>query len=90
MRADIGGPPDQIARGASFDAVSAFDVLFHIVDDAAYGRAFQNIASLLKPGGWFLWSDNFLKANPRSGSPIRPAGLWPRVSDWWRQRASRW
>lgn len=36
------------------------DVLFHIVDDAAYARAFHNIAALLAPGGWFLWSDNFL------------------------------
>ena len=41
-------------------AVSAMDVLFHIVDDAAYRRAFVNIASALAPGGWFLWSDNFL------------------------------
>jgi SAM-dependent methyltransferase len=62
VRADIGGPLDNVPlRAASFDAVSAFDVLFHIVDDAAYGRAFQNIAALLKPGGWFLWSDNFLR-----------------------------
>ncbi len=62
VRADIGGPLDSVPlRAASFDAVSAFDVLFHIVDDAAYGRAFRNIAALLKPGGWFLWSDNFLR-----------------------------
>lgn len=44
-----------------FDAVSAMDVLFHIVDDAEYAQAFRNIASLLKPGGWFIWSDNFLR-----------------------------
>jgi hypothetical protein len=31
------------------------------VDDAAYARALGNIAALLKPGGWFLWSDNFLR-----------------------------
>jgi hypothetical protein len=31
------------------------------VDDAQYARAFSNIAALLKPGGWFLWSDNFLR-----------------------------
>jgi SAM-dependent methyltransferase len=45
----------------SFDTVSAFDVLFHIVDDVEYARAFGNIARLVKPGGWFLWSDNFLR-----------------------------
>ena len=43
-----------------FNAASAMDVLFHIVDDAAYRRAFGNIAALLSPGGWFIWSDNFL------------------------------
>ena len=41
-------------------AVSAMDVLFHIVDDDSYRRAFVNIADSLSPGGWFLWSDNFL------------------------------
>lgn len=62
VRADIGQPLDPAALAAgSFDAVSAFDVLFHIVDDGQYARAFTNIASLLKPGGWFFWSDNFLR-----------------------------
>jgi SAM-dependent methyltransferase len=62
VRADIGQPLEQIPLvHAGFDAVSAFDVLFHIVDDSQYARAFENIATLLKPGGWFLWSDNFLR-----------------------------
>ena len=62
VQADIGGPLAEVPLApGSFDAVSAFDVLFHIVDDAAYARAFQNIAALLRPEGWFLWSDNFLR-----------------------------
>jgi SAM-dependent methyltransferase len=61
VRADIGRELGGVPAPSSFDAVSAFDVLFHIVDDAEYARAFVNIASLLKPGGWFLWSDNFLR-----------------------------
>jgi SAM-dependent methyltransferase len=62
VQADIGGPLAEVPLApGSFDAVSAFDVLFHIVDDAAYARAFQNIAALLRPGAWFLWSDNFLR-----------------------------
>jgi SAM-dependent methyltransferase len=67
VQADIGAPlggrplGERLLPPGSFDAVSAFDVLFHIVDDAAYARAFQNIAALLRPGGWFLWSDNFLR-----------------------------
>jgi len=62
VRADIGRSLDGVPLApGSFDAVSAFDVLFHIVDDAEYARAFTNIAAMLQPGGWFLWSDNFLR-----------------------------
>jgi len=61
LQGDIGAAQAIPLAPATFDAVSAMDVLFHIVDDAAYARAFTNIATLLKPGGWFLWSDNFLR-----------------------------
>jgi SAM-dependent methyltransferase len=61
IRADIGAVGGVPLESASFDAASAMDVLFHIVDDAAYARAFVNLASVLKPGGWLLWSDNFLR-----------------------------
>ncbi len=61
LRADIGGVLEGIPlRPGSFHAVSAFDVLFHIMDDASYARAFVNIAALLRRGGWLLWSDNFV------------------------------
>jgi SAM-dependent methyltransferase len=62
-RLDIGQPltADLGAGRREFDAASAMDVLFHIVDDAEYGQAFRNIASLLRPGGWLIWSDNFLR-----------------------------
>jgi SAM-dependent methyltransferase len=43
------------------DCISCMDVLFHIVDDARYEKAILNISSLLKPGGYFFFSDNFLK-----------------------------
>ncbi|HJU37625.1 MAG TPA: class I SAM-dependent methyltransferase [Gaiellaceae bacterium] len=46
--------------GRQYDLVSAFDVLFHIVDDARFLRAIQNLADLTRPGGHFLLSDNFL------------------------------
>lgn len=48
--------------GERFDVVSAFDVLFHIVDDERYAIAIANVASVLDPGGWFVFSDNFLRA----------------------------
>jgi SAM-dependent methyltransferase len=61
VRADIGATRGVPLEPASFDAASAMDVLFHIVDDVGYARAFVNLASVLKPGGWLLWSDNFLR-----------------------------
>jgi SAM-dependent methyltransferase len=61
VRADIGATRGVPLEPASFEAASAMDVLFHIVDDTAYAQAFVNLASVLKPGGWLLWSDNFLR-----------------------------
>jgi SAM-dependent methyltransferase len=61
VRADIGSAGGIPLESGAFDAASAMDVLFHIVDDAAYARAFVNLAAVLKPGGWLLWSDNFLR-----------------------------
>jgi SAM-dependent methyltransferase len=61
VRADIGSAAGIPLESGAFDAASAMDVLFHIVDDDAYARAFVNLAAALKPGGWLLWSDNFLR-----------------------------
>jgi 2-polyprenyl-3-methyl-5-hydroxy-6-metoxy-1,4-benzoquinol methylase len=45
---------------ASFDVISAMDVLFHVVDNSRFAIAIQNIAELLSPGGVFIWSDLFV------------------------------
>ncbi len=45
--------------GQTFYIVSAFDVLYHIVDDFGYQKAIENIATLLTPGGYLLFSDHF-------------------------------
>jgi SAM-dependent methyltransferase len=58
-QADIGGDLD-VLRGRTFDAVSCFDVLFHIVDDDRFERAIENIGSVLKPDGMFVFSDGFV------------------------------
>jgi SAM-dependent methyltransferase len=58
VQLDIGD--DNIPLHDRFDAISAMDVLFHIVDDERYNRAIQNVASLLNPGGLFVFTDNFL------------------------------
>ena len=50
--------PDRPAGLGPFDVVTAFDVLFHIVDDAAYERAIRNCFALCKPGGTFIFSES--------------------------------
>ena len=60
LRLDVGGDPGALPA-RTFDVVSAFDVLFHIVDDARYARAFENLATLVKPGGLLVFSENFLR-----------------------------
>lgn len=62
VQANIGEPlvAPLSAEVGRYQVISAFDVLFHIVDDQQYARALGNIASLLEPGGTFLWSDNFI------------------------------
>lgn len=56
---DMGNEETEVP-GGPFDAVSCFDVLYHIVDDVRYAAALRKICELLKPGGVFIWSDNFV------------------------------
>jgi SAM-dependent methyltransferase len=59
-RLDIGGILPGNFQGRSYDVISAFDVLFHIVDDHCYQRAFENIFHMLRPQGLFVFSENFV------------------------------
>lgn len=63
---DIGAEDVPLDR-ESFDIVSAFEVLFHIVDDERYARALLNISRVLRPGGFFVFTDNFLRHAPHVG-----------------------
>jgi len=60
MQLDIGRPlaPELACR--QFDVVSAYDMLFHIVDDSLYKRALMNFSKLVKPGGTLVFSDNLM------------------------------
>lgn len=51
----------------SFDVVSAMDVLFHITDDDRYRAAIANIGRLVRPGGSFVLSENFLHRPEQRG-----------------------
>jgi SAM-dependent methyltransferase len=57
---DIADPLPSWLSGRQFDVVSAFAVLFHILEDDRYAAAIQNIAHLVRPGGLFVLSENFL------------------------------
>ena len=62
VRADISSPEiTQTVKPAQF--VSAFDVLFHIVDNDRFHAALDNIATLTEPGGYFVLSDLFQHAS---------------------------
>ncbi len=60
FRRDDIAEPSQETRSRRYDLVSAFDVLFHIVDDGRFVRAIGNIGELVRPGGHLLLTDNFL------------------------------
>ena len=43
----------------TYDLVSCFDVLFHIVDDAAWEQAMTNLTDAVAPGGYFVFTEHF-------------------------------
>jgi SAM-dependent methyltransferase len=65
-RFDIGGDPELLPTG-SYDAVSAMDMLYHIVEPAAYVRAIANLASLLAPGGHLVMTENLVRGDAVAG-----------------------
>jgi SAM-dependent methyltransferase len=69
-RFDVSGAVGELPQ-RQFDLVSAFDVLFHLLDDAAYGRAVANLARLTKPGGLLVISENFRLAGPRRFASVQ-------------------
>lgn len=51
-----------------YDVASCFDVLYHIIDDERYEIAIKNIYGMLRPGGFFILSDNFVHRTTIRGS----------------------
>lgn len=63
VQGDLASSTD-LAGFGQYDIVTAIDVLYHIVDDEAWGRAVHNLLGLVGPGGSFIASDKF----PREGA----------------------
>lgn len=55
-------PPKNLGQ---YDIISAFDILYHILDDKKYDRAINNIYKLLKPDGVFIFSENLTEKTER-------------------------
>jgi SAM-dependent methyltransferase len=68
VRFAIGGHVPAELCGRRFGAISAMDVLFHVLDDDAYCRAFATLFALLEPGGVLVFTENFLHDEAR-GAP---------------------
>jgi 2-polyprenyl-3-methyl-5-hydroxy-6-metoxy-1,4-benzoquinol methylase len=66
IQSDIGeqAQPDEVKAG--YNIVSAFDVLFHIVDEQRYEQALKNIFNALTSRGWLLCSENLAQREARS------------------------
>jgi SAM-dependent methyltransferase len=59
VRYDVGSD-DNPFHTERFQAISMIDVLYHIVEDGRFRRAFLNVFDLLEPGGVLMFSENFL------------------------------
>lgn len=68
--ADISEP--ELPFGGSFDIISAMGVLYHIVDEARFQQALNNLSNLLNPGGFLIISDAFQ-------APLLPAARHARL-----------
>jgi len=64
----------------SFDLVNAFDVLYHIVDDARWERALGHLGAAVAPGGLLLVTDTFaLGAGLAAHNRMRPLARYAAV-----------
>lgn len=62
MQQDIADPDAPLKFHEPFDVISAIDVLYHIISDREYGQAIRNIAAMLKPNAYFVFSENLIRA----------------------------
>jgi len=65
---DISEELHQEIADKKYSIISAFDVLFHIVDDEKYKKAISNIYDLLDENGYFILSDNFVHKETQRSS----------------------
>lgn len=74
--ADLAADPAATAGLPLYDLVTAIDVLYHLVDDAALAIVLDRLLALVKPRGAFVFSDALVDTAP--GAHVRFRGL-----AWW-------
>jgi SAM-dependent methyltransferase len=60
-----------VRERAPYDAITAIDVLYHVIDDEKWVSALQNLAVLLRPGGVLVVSDVFVDATQQRAPHVR-------------------
>ncbi len=70
----------EAAPAGDFDLVNAFDVLYHIVDDARWEAAVRRLGEAVTPGGTLLVTDTFAKLGAiAEHNRMRPLAEYRRV-----------
>jgi SAM-dependent methyltransferase len=80
------GDVSEVALEQRFDLVNAFDVLYHVVDEARWDQALRHLAAAVAPGGLLLVTDTFsalpglaahnrMRPLERYRAILEPAGL---------------
>ena len=75
VRYTIGSELPEELRERRFGAISAMEVLFHVLDDEGYQRAFTDLYELLEPGGLLVFSENLLHGDELRSSHQRSRRL---------------
>lgn len=74
--ADVGEAP----VAGTYDLVNAFDVLYHITDEARFDAALRNLAAAVAPGGALLVTDAFVDMGAVAAhNRMRPLARWRAV-----------
>lgn len=66
---------DKLAEAGGYDLVTAIDVLYHLVDDALFGVALNNLRQCLRPGGSLIVSDVFQPCDQRIAAHVKRRSL---------------
>mgnify|MGYP001766572054 CR=1 FL=1 len=70
----------EVALDGTFDLVNAFDVLYHIVDDARWEAAVRRLGEATEPGGTLLLTDTFARLGAiAEHNRMRPLAEYRRV-----------